>query len=153
MAQANAVGSDRREFERFTVPPMYSSIQIVRRGRFSEGHLYNVSLGGMRFELDRALTKGAEVDVDFTLPGCADHICAKARVVRVFAKDDDPGPRRMAVEFESFAEGSRAILSRYLAQKWLRPERDQNDARLAAMRSTNASRSSGSARTRSANAA
>ncbi len=145
--------TDRRRFERFTVPPMLSSVQVVRGPRCCEGHVYDVGLGGMRFELDAPLPKGAEVSVEFTLPGCAGAICAKARVVRVFAKSDDPGPRRMAVEFESFSDAGEAMLSRYLGQKWLRRAPDQDERTQAPMRVASVSRSSGSVKTRSASAA
>ena len=145
--------TDRRRFERFTVPPMLSSVQVVRGPRCCEGHVYDVGLGGMRFELDAPLPKGAEVSVEFTLPGCAGAICAKARVVRVFAKSDDPGPRRMAVEFESFSDAGEAMLSRYLGQKWLRRAPDQDEHTQAPMRVASVSRSSGSVKTRSASAA
>ena len=145
--------TDRRRFERFTVPPMLSSVQVVRGPRCCEGHVYDVGLGGMRFELDAPLPKGAEVSVEITLPGCAGAICAKARVVRVFAKSDDPGPRRMAVEFESFSDAGEAMLSRYLGQKWLRRAPDQDERTQAPMRVASVSRSSGSVKTRSASAA
>lgn len=112
---------DRRRHPRFTVDPMYSAVSVVRRGQREEGHVYDVSLSGMRFELDRPARRGSTLDVEVSLPGCEDAIRAKARVVRVFDEVDDPGPRRMAVEFETFSAGSRAILERYLGQKWLRP--------------------------------
>lgn len=88
-----------------------------------EGHAYDISLGGMRFELDEALPAGARVAVEVALPGCVQPIRATARVVRVFSAIDDPGPRRMAVEFETFLGASRDTLSRHIAQGWLRPAR------------------------------
>jgi c-di-GMP-binding flagellar brake protein YcgR len=118
---------ERRQFPRYTVDPMYSAVTVERRGRTEEGHVYDVSLGGMRFELDRPVRKGSTVDVEISLPGCASAIRAKARVVRVFSNIDDPGPRRMAVEFETFADGARAMLERYLDQKWLRRAPGQDD--------------------------
>ncbi|MFM1867953.1 MAG: hypothetical protein RL591_1361 [Planctomycetota bacterium] len=113
--------TDRRRHPRFTVDPMYSAVSVVRRGHREEGHVYDVSLSGMRFELDRPARRGSMLDVEVSLPGCEEAIRAKARVVRVFDEVDDPGPRRMAVEFETFTAGSRVILERYLGQKWLRP--------------------------------
>jgi hypothetical protein len=113
--------TDRRRHPRFSVDPMYSAVSVVRRGQREEGHVYDVSLSGMRFELDRPARRGSTLDVEVSLPGCEEAIRAKARVVRVFDEIDDPGPRRMAVEFETFSVGSRAILERYLGQKWLRP--------------------------------
>jgi hypothetical protein len=128
---------DRREMPRFTVDPMYSSVTVRpaaghgRKGfarRPLDGHVYEVSMGGLRFELDRPLRRNAAVEIDLTLPGCEQEIHAHGRIVRVFDELDDPGPRRMAVEFESFGEGAKAILERYLAQKWLRRAVDQRPA-------------------------
>lgn len=135
MTQTN----DRRRHERFTVDPMYSAVAVSplpTSNRTSDGcggehvdghvdsqvdgHVYEVSLGGIRFELDQPLPVGTRVSVEVTLPGCTKPICAEGRIVRVFDEIDDPGPRRMVVEFETFAAGAREYLDRYLSQKWLR---------------------------------
>ncbi len=125
---------ERRETPRFTVDPMYSSVTVRpaaghgRKGfarRPLDGHVYEIGMGGLRFELDRPLRRNAAVEIDLALPGCEQGIRAFGRIVRVFDELDDPGPRRMAVEFEGFAEGAEAILERYLAQKWLRRAVDQ----------------------------
>lgn len=132
-----AGAEDRRESPRFTVDPMYSSVTVRpaaghgRKGfarRPLDGHVYEVSMGGLRFELDRPLRRNAAVEIELALPGCEQSIHAHGRIVRVFDELDDPGPRRMAVEFESFGEGAKAILERYLAQKWLRRAVDQRPA-------------------------
>jgi hypothetical protein len=127
MTQTN----DRRRHERFTVDPMYSAVAVSPLatsnrtsdgcgGGHVDGHVYEVSLGGIRFELDQPLPVGTRVSVEVTLPGCTKPICAEGRIVRVFDEIDDPGPRRMVVEFETFAAGARESLDRYLSQKWLR---------------------------------
>ena len=139
MTQTN----DRRRHERFTVDPMYSAVAVsplatsnrTSNGREGEhvdghveghvdsqvdGHVYEISLGGIRLELDEPLPVGTRVSVEVTLPGCTKPICAEGRIVRVFDEVDDPGPRRMVVEFETFAAGARESLERYLSQKWLR---------------------------------
>lgn len=153
-----AQSDDRRRHARFTVDPMYSSVVVTRGGRREDGHVYDVSLGGMRLELDRPMPAGAEVDVEVHLPGCAEAIAARARVVRVYSAIDDPGPRRIAVEFESFEAGARATLERYLGQRWLRPAAPEPvvgttaDSR-SAMRAASFSTASLSRRTKSASAA
>jgi hypothetical protein len=117
-------GSDRHgsEHARFTVDPMYSSVTVTLPSEtHAEGHIYEVSLDGMRFELDEALPLGARVSVAMTLPGCPAAICAHGRVSHVFDAADDPAARRMVVEFETFRAGARSTLERYLDQKWLRP--------------------------------
>ena len=111
---------------RYTVDPMYSSVVVSPgHGRAdelaAEGHIYEVSLDGLRFELDVALPIGAPVTVAMSLPGCTSTIEACGRVSHVFDETDDPAARRMVASFETFADGARAALARYLDQKWLRP--------------------------------
>lgn len=117
---------ERRRFPRFEVDPMYSSVSVrpsdaQGEGEIRHGHLYDVSLGGARIELDEACGTGEKLALEIELPGCPKPIAATARVVRVFDQLDDPGPRRVCVEFETFATGAREMLSRHLAQGWLRP--------------------------------
>ncbi|MFM7133422.1 MAG: PilZ domain-containing protein [Planctomycetota bacterium] len=121
---------ERRRFPRFEVDPMYSSVSVRPAesssatdgdGLVRHGHLYDLSLGGARIELDEACSAGETLAVEIELPGCPKPIAATARVVRVFDELDDPGPRRVCVEFETFATGAREMLSRHLAQGWLRP--------------------------------
>lgn len=116
--------ADRRAHDRFVVEPMYSAVRVTPRGRNSgeplEGHIYEISIGGMRFELDEPLPRDSKVSAELTLPGCEVPITVEGRVLRVFDVVDDPGPRRMVLEFETFAAGAEAVLTRYLGQKWLR---------------------------------
>lgn len=67
-----------------------------------EGHGYDISATGMRFELDDELPAGTEVSMLLYPPAEAAPIRMNGVVVRVFAHDDDPGPRRMAVQFTTF---------------------------------------------------
>ena len=66
--------ADRRAHDRFVVEPMYSAVRITPRGRKSgeplDGHIYEISLGGMRFELDEPLPRDSVVTAELTLPGC-----------------------------------------------------------------------------------
>ena len=117
---------DRDAHDRFTVDPMYSAVTVsAGHGPAAEpkaeGHIYEVSLAGLRLELDIALPVGSPVTVAMSLPGCAATIEARGRVSHVFDEVDDPAARRMVVDFETFADGARAKLARYLDQKWLRP--------------------------------
>jgi len=116
--------ADRRAHDRFVVEPMYSAVRIMPRSGKSgdplDGHIYEISLGGMRFELDEPLPRDSVVTAELTLPGCEAPIMVDGRVLRVFDVMDDPGPRRMVLEFESFPAGAQELLSRYLGQKWLR---------------------------------
>jgi hypothetical protein len=67
-----------------------------------EGHGYDISTTGMRFELDDELAAGTEVSIALYPPAETNPIHMNGVVVRVFAHDDDPGPRRMAVQFTTF---------------------------------------------------
>jgi PilZ domain len=157
--------NDRRQHPRFTVDPMYSALTVRpiagRRAKAAEpveGHVYEVSLGGMRFELDEPLPLGARIEVDLVLPGIDKPIHANARVARVFDAVDDPGPRRMVAEFETFAAGARAAFERFLGQKWLRPapvqaHDEEAEATCEVMIETSAPGSKGSRKRKSASAA
>jgi c-di-GMP-binding flagellar brake protein YcgR len=123
-----AAKAEQRRYPRFEIDAMYSSVSVQRTdgsgGQTAlDGHAYDISLGGLRFELDEALPAGSRVAIEVGLPGCPQPIRATARVVRVFSAVDDPGPRRMAVEFETFLGASRDMLDRHIAQGWLRPAR------------------------------
>lgn len=123
-----AAKAEQRRYPRYEIDAMYSSVTAQRTDGSGDtaaldGHAYDISLGGMRFELDAALPTGSRVALEVGLPGCPQPIRATARVVRVFSPVDDPGPRRMAVEFETFLGASRDMLDRHLAQGWLRPAR------------------------------
>jgi hypothetical protein len=143
---------NRPRVDRFTVEPMYSSVSVVHKGREAgDGHIYEVSLGGVRLELDEALPKRAPIELEITLPGCSEAIAANGRVVEVFDVVDDPGPRRMVVAFESFKEGAEDTLKRYLSQKWLKRADDQRSESPSAR--TTASASTSSAKVKSASAA
>jgi hypothetical protein len=158
---------ERRRFARYTAEAMYSAVAV--RAAFGshdddsddsdscavdlEGHLYDISLGGARFELDEAIPVGSCVTLALSLPGLGDAVEAEARIVRVFDELDDPGPRRMAVAFESFAGDSRARLARHLAEKWLRLAPIQPRRSAASIRSARASGARSSRKTSSASAA
>lgn len=109
------IGKERRQHERYLLPSMYTAIDI-RTGDAEDfslsGHAYDLSVGGMRFELDEALEPGTEVCVRITLPG-AEHlrplhrkpIYALASVVWIEPDDlESGGPVRMACVFKAFLQ-------------------------------------------------
>ena len=105
--------TDRRAADRFGPPVGCASVVVRTDGscsphpdvdtRVLEGHAYDVSVSGVRFELDAALPAGMSVDIELSLPGLVEPVHATARIVRVFDEQDDPGPRRMAAVFTAFA--------------------------------------------------
>lgn len=105
---------NRRQFERFALSPMYTPVcvrEIDGGGAPLEGHAYDVSEGGVRFELDRGLPAGSRVTMQITLPAGNGPIGLEAgseRSVIVFGNvvwqdDSEPGPVRMALAITNFA--------------------------------------------------
>ncbi len=109
------IGNERRVHERYLLPSMYTAID-VRPGEADSfkwtGHAYDLSVGGMRFELDEAITPGTEIGVRITLPG-AEHLRLIERkpiyvlATVVWVEEDDlesGGPVRMACVFRNFCQ-------------------------------------------------
>lgn len=99
---------NRRRHERFGVRPMYTSISVRLRSDPAterQGHAYDVSEGGVRFELDGPIPAGTPVDLAVNLPGPGDDrtVHAFGNVVWVSVDPDEPGPVRMAAAFTGFA--------------------------------------------------
>ena len=87
-----------------------------------EGHAYDISEGGIRFELDRPLPPGTRVAMQITLPSINRDDIGPGRSILVFAnivwldEDDSVGPHRMAAVFTHFARaGDRDRLLRQFA--------------------------------------
>ncbi|MHC4949139.1 MAG: PilZ domain-containing protein [Planctomycetota bacterium] len=109
---------NRRRHERFRLPPMYSAVTARPCGRRShvlEGHAYDISEAGIRIELDDPLAPGDRVAVNVDLAGGQGTVGALATVVWVNDAIDDPGARRMALQFDCFeSDRDREHLARYL---------------------------------------
>ena len=116
---------NRRRHERFTVPPMYSSVTAElpdgAEAVAVHGHVYDVSETGVRIELDEPLEAGQIIALRISLP-CSDaQVRASGHVVWINSRDDDPGPRRMALRFTDFqTESDRDRLISYLDRGHLR---------------------------------
>lgn len=72
----------------------------------AEGHAYDISANGLRFELDEGIAVGQPLTVELLLPGAGGWVKLAGKVVRLFDEADDPGPRRMAVAVDSFENDS-----------------------------------------------
>lgn len=74
-----------------------------------EGHAYDISVGGIRFELDRPIEPGTQVAMQITLPPTDLGDIGPGRSVFVFANivwledEDQVPPVRMAAVFAYFA--------------------------------------------------
>jgi hypothetical protein len=114
---------NRRHHERFVMSPMYTpvSVRLLDSERFSlEGHAYDISEGGMMFELDRAIEAGTPIAAQITLSEHAIGDIGPGRSIFVFgnvvwADDSDAGPVRLALAFTQFARlGDKERLLRQL---------------------------------------
>ncbi len=96
-------GVERRRRPRLDVHAPYTAVRVRREGRknFSMlGHVYDVSTGGIRFELDRPLDHQELVDVKIQLPGTPrDWISATGRIIRFHDDPEEIGPTRMVMRF------------------------------------------------------
>lgn len=99
---------DRRTFTRYALPSMYTTVSVVddAGNTIREGHVYDISQGGMRFELDEPIEPGSSVTVRIDLPGHAtDHVNATCNILWVEEEDLElPGPVRMACSFASLED-------------------------------------------------
>lgn len=97
---------DLRACPRLKVPAMYTLLRVglVGAGRYQwSGHIYDVGLSGMRFELDGVLEPGTRIEVRGMLPGGAyTTFRAIGRVVCLHSDAEDQGPATMELAFESF---------------------------------------------------
>ncbi len=102
---------DRRRHERFSLRPMYTWIALrtpADADFIHEGHAYDISESGLRFELDHPVAPGTPVDLRIDIPAPAD-TRPEDREVRVRATivwlgdDEEPGPARLAAVFHGFA--------------------------------------------------
>ncbi len=99
---------DRRNHARYALPSMYTTLTLLdeQGNALQEGHVYDISEGGMRFELDEALEPGSTVTVQIDLPGHNSRdVRAVCNVLWVEEEDlEQPGPVRMACSFVSLAD-------------------------------------------------
>lgn len=105
------IGKDRRQHPRFTLQPMYApiAIRMLDQDEFAiEGHAYDISEGGLRFEADRPIAPGSTVAIQITLPGMHRHSRGPGKAIFAFMNvvwledEDDPAPYKMAAVFKGF---------------------------------------------------
>ena len=119
---------DRRRSQRFLTPPMYHaiSLRLLEHDDFRyDGHAYDISEGGVQFEIDRPVEPGTEVALRIALPAGFDTgpgraVFVTGRVIWI-GDIDEPGPVRMAVAFTRFARsGDQQRLRRLFDHRRLR---------------------------------
>lgn len=113
------ISEDRRLNQRFTLPSMYSrvTVRLTEEADFTrEGHAYDISAGGVRFELDEPIEPGSPVAIRIDLPESSVERSTERRGLFAFARvvwvqwDDEPGPYRMAAVFTEFPSAADGLL-------------------------------------------
>ncbi len=98
---------ERRNHARYELPSMYTTVCVVDADGAERcgGHAYDISQGGMRFELDDALEPGSTVQIRIDLPGGNDRtVLADVNILWVEEEDVElEGPVRMAGSFAGFS--------------------------------------------------
>ena len=113
------VAAERRIQPRLQLPPMYTLVR-VRMANDTQyrwtGHIHDVSLGGMLFELDQTLKPGTVLEVRGLLPGHKQlTFHARGPIIRVHFDDQAFGTRRVAMSFDAFSrEQDRTDFADYL---------------------------------------
>ena len=105
-AQATGTRRDQRQHPRIKVPAMYTLVRarVLGSSKYTwTGHIYDVSVGGMRFELDMPIEPGTQLELRGMLPGSG-HTTFRAigRVVRIHSEPNEMGPVILGLQFESF---------------------------------------------------
>ncbi|MEM6392612.1 MAG: PilZ domain-containing protein [Planctomycetota bacterium] len=99
--------TEMRAEPRLPLPAPYTLVRVrlPEHATFCmTGHSYDVSLSGMRFELDDRLPVGQTIEMRVMLPGAKTaQFTATAEVVRIISDRDEVGPVKMAVAFRAFA--------------------------------------------------
>ena len=115
-------GVEARQAPRLRLPAMYTLIRLRKKGesRFNyTGYIYDISQTGMRFELDDPMTPGTELEFRALLPGSqTTTFSASGHLIRMHDDMDEPGPVRMAIQFDKFKTVvDRQMLHQYLDQR------------------------------------
>ncbi|QQE12205.1 PilZ domain-containing protein [Planctomycetota bacterium] len=118
--------NEGREHPRIKLPAMYTLLRVKKQGKqhFDRtGHIYDISISGMRFELDYPLQPGELVDVKVMLPGSSQLTFAATGVVIRMHSDDNVGPVRMGLAFQEFNSiADKHKLQQYINYRGFLPE-------------------------------
>ena len=101
---ANSI--NRRRHERIGLRPMYTAITVrTSDGEMLEGHAYDISEGGVQFELDYPIAPGSVLAMSLELPQFdGEPIRLSGNVV--WLDVSEPGPARMALAVTRFEDES-----------------------------------------------
>ncbi|MEX0876654.1 MAG: PilZ domain-containing protein [Phycisphaerales bacterium] len=121
---------NRRAFERFVLNPGYTAAAVRRHpddsGFDLEGHVYDLSEGGICFELDEPLEPGSTVSMRITLPTNCGEVGLDPAIELtgniVWCDLEEPGASRMALAITHFDRpGDKGRMMRaFSAKRYLR---------------------------------
>lgn len=121
---------NRRAFERFVLNPGYTAAAVRRDPEDAdfalEGHVYDLSEGGICFELDEPLEPGTAVEMRITLPSnCGDTGPGSEIFVTgdiIWCDLEEPGASRMALAITGFerAGDKKRMIRAFSARRYLR---------------------------------
>ncbi len=127
---SNHARVNRRQFERFMLKPGYMSAALRvhpdEQAFTREGHIYDISEGGVCFEMDQAIEPGSTVSMRVDLPMNAKDIGPGRSVFLtgniVWCDADEMGAVRMALAITRFDRaGDKGRMMRALtSQRYLR---------------------------------
>jgi hypothetical protein len=122
--------ADRRRHERTSLPAMYCLVEarpvtgpgaadeaVAAAGGGLEGHIYDLSVGGARIDLDTPPAPGSELELKLHLPAAGAAVGVRGTVARLFGSEDDPICPRVGVRFDRFdAPADETRLRRFLGE-------------------------------------
>lgn len=117
---------NRRTHERFMLQPGYTSAAVRihpdEQTFMLEGHVYDISEGGIRFELDRPIEPGSTVSMRIDLPmntgdtGPGRSVFVTGNIV--WCDVEEPGASKMALAITRFdREGDKGRMIRAMTSK------------------------------------
>ena len=117
---------NRRIHERFLLQPGYTGASVRLHPDeldfTREGHVYDISEGGIRFELDQPIELGSTISMRIDLPNnCQDpgpDHCVFVTGNVIWCDLDEPGPSKMAMAITRFdREGDKIRMLKALTSK------------------------------------
>lgn len=106
--------AERRRDPRYRLNAAYTQVRVIRRdGAHNKlcGHAYDLSRGGVRFEVDAPLVVGEVLDLELMLPGREQAWVGGTGTVVRRHDVDEVGPIRFGV---MFTDVDRDAIDRYL---------------------------------------
>ena len=110
-----AVGAERREYERADVEV---GVGVYSESNFYTGFTADISAGGLFVATYDIRPIGAEVNLEFTLPGGHEvKVKGEVRWVKDPIDSDSDGSPGMGVKFEGLSEADRVAIEEFISNR------------------------------------